>query len=165
MTRLAARLRILSLLYALTFAATFVPALLFPADRALLFSSVIFWGPRAIAITMALLVAVVIRSDRLPLSAVMPIGLAFEVAGSHAITAAEFLNPTALDNLRWPGLSWVKNWPGFAWVRPAGWLVFGAVLVWARAGAVIRAVERRQAAMWVLGMVSSLRSSRICGSQ
>jgi len=110
MTRLAARLRILSLLYALTFAATFVPALLFPADRALLFSSVIFWGPRAIAITMALLVAVVIRSDRLPLSAVMPIGLAFEVAGSHAITAAEFLNPTALDNLRWPGLSWVAVW-------------------------------------------------------
>src|SRR4051794_2427049 len=69
------------------------------------------------------------------------------------------VRPTSLEPRHWSGLSWVRNWPGFAWVRPAGWLAFGAGLVWARAGAVIRAVVRRQAIMWVLIMVSSLGSS------
>ena len=59
----AARLRILALLYAsVFFMAGFFPALLFPADRAMLFSSFTMWGPGVIAIAMALLVAAVIRA-------------------------------------------------------------------------------------------------------
>ena len=68
----AARLRVLALLYALAFfLAGLLPMLLVPADRALLFGSFIQWGPMVIAIAVALLVAAVIRSTRVPLHAVM----------------------------------------------------------------------------------------------
>jgi serine/threonine-protein kinase len=108
----AARLRILALLYAsVYFMAGFFPALLFPADRAMLFSSFTMWGPGVIAIAIALLVAAVIRSDRVPLPVAMTIGLGFEITSSYAIAVAEFLDPTALDmNIRWMGLSWVAVW-------------------------------------------------------
>ena len=56
-----------------------------------------------IAIAVALLVAVVIRSARVPLSAVMNIGLVFEVAGSYGIAAAEFADPGELDMHRGAG--------------------------------------------------------------
>ena len=63
----AARLRVLALLYAFVFfMAGFFPALLFEADRAQLFGSFMLWGPGAIAIVMALVVATVIRSARVP---------------------------------------------------------------------------------------------------
>lgn len=107
----AARLRTLALLYAFVFfMADFFPALLFQADRAELFSSFVMWGPGVIAISVALIVAAVIRSARVPLPAVMNIGLAFEVASSYGIAAAEFLDPTVFMNVHWLGLSWVAVW-------------------------------------------------------
>jgi serine/threonine-protein kinase len=108
----AERLRILALLYAFVFfMAGFFPALLFQQDRARLLSSVVLWGPGVIAIAVALLVAAVIRSPRVPLPAVMSVGLAFEVASSYGIAAAEFLDPMGLNaNIRWLGLSWVAVW-------------------------------------------------------
>ena len=108
----AARLRVLALLYAsVYFLAGFFPRLLFPVPRALLFSNFIMWGPGTIAISVALAVALVTRSTRVPLPIVMTIGLGFEIASSYAIAVAEFLNATALNvNIRWLGLSWVAVW-------------------------------------------------------
>ena len=91
--------------------AGFFPALLFEADRTLLFSRFTLWGPGAIAITVALLVAVVMRSPRVPLPIAMHIALVFEVASCYGIATAEFLDPAAIDvNVRWLGLSWVAPW-------------------------------------------------------
>jgi plasmid stabilization system protein ParE len=108
----ADRLRILALLYALIFfLAGVFPALLFPGDRARFLSSVLQWGPAVLGIVVALIVAAVIRSARLPLTTVMTIGLAFEVTSSYAIAAAEFADPAALDTHRgMMGLSWVAVW-------------------------------------------------------
>lgn len=108
----AARLRVLALLYAFVFfMAGYFPALLFPADRAHLFSSFILWGPGVIAIAVALAVAAVIGSARVPLTAAMNVGLAFEVVSNYGIAAAEFLSPAGLNpEVRWFGLSWVAVW-------------------------------------------------------
>jgi len=102
----------MALLYAAVFfLAGFFPALLFPSDRTRLFSSFVLWGPGAIAIAVALAVAAASRSARLPLSAVMTVGLVFEVVSSYGIAAAEFLDPTALGIAGgWLGLSWVAVW-------------------------------------------------------
>ncbi len=108
----AERLRVLALLYAFVFfMAGFFPALLFEQDRARLLSSVVLWGPGVIAIAVALLVAIILQTSRVPSSAVMTLGLAFEVASSYGIAAAEFLDPMGLNpNIRWLGLSWVAVW-------------------------------------------------------
>jgi hypothetical protein len=73
----------------------YVPALFL--DRARLFSSFLLWGPGVIAIAVALLVAVVIRSSRVPWRGVLNAGLAFGVAGSYGIAASEFLDPTGIS--------------------------------------------------------------------
>jgi serine/threonine-protein kinase len=108
----AARLRILALLYAFTFfMAGIFPALLFPADRARFLGNLVQWVPSVLGILMALLVASVIRSARVPLPTVMSIGLAFEIVSSYAIAAAEFADPMALEEHRGMlGLSWVAVW-------------------------------------------------------
>jgi serine/threonine-protein kinase len=108
----ARRLRILALLYAVIFFfAGYFPALLFPADRANLLSSFVQWGPGAVAIGVALLVAAVARHPRLPLAWVTWLGLAFEVVSSYGIAAAEFLDPSSMDfAARHVGLSWVAVW-------------------------------------------------------
>ncbi len=108
----AGRLRVLALLYAFVFfMAGIFPALLFPSDRARFLGSFLQWGPSVIAIVVALLVAAVIRSARLPLPTAMNIGLAFEIASSYAIAAAEFADPMALEMSRGMiGLSWVAVW-------------------------------------------------------
>ncbi|HSL24461.1 MAG TPA: serine/threonine-protein kinase [Vicinamibacterales bacterium] len=108
----AERLRILALLYAFVFVmAGYVPALLLPAERPRLLSSFLLWGPGVIAIAVALLVAAVIRSARVPLPAVMNIGLVFEVVGSYGIAAAEFLDPMGITiGTGHFGLSWVAVW-------------------------------------------------------
>ena len=60
---------------------------------------------------MALLVAAVIRSARFSLPTVMSLGLAFEIASSYAIAAAEFADPMGLEMHRgFLGLSWVAVW-------------------------------------------------------
>jgi hypothetical protein len=64
-----------------------------------------------IGIVVALLVAAVIRSSRLPVTTAMNIGLAFEVVSSYAIVAAEFGDPQGLEMHRgFLGLSWVAVW-------------------------------------------------------
>jgi serine/threonine-protein kinase len=112
-TQAAVRLRILAYLYAFTFfMAAFLPALLFPADRALLFSRPTLWAPGVIGIAVALLVAAVTKSPRVSLHATMAIGLIFEVVSSYGIAAAEFLDTEAfnMSGHFWMGLSWVAVW-------------------------------------------------------
>src|SRR5437763_10884949 len=108
----AGRLRVLSLLYAFVFfMAGIFPALLFPTDRARFLGSFVQWGPSVIAIVVALVVAAVIRSARFSLPAAMNIGLAFEIASSYAIAAAEFADPMGLEmHGGMMGLSWVAVW-------------------------------------------------------
>src|SRR5438093_9256080 len=94
----AGRLRVLALLYAFVFfMAGIFPALLFPSDRARFLGSFVQWDPGVIGIGVALLVATVIRSARLPLPAPMNIGLAFEIASSYAIAPAELPAPMGLE--------------------------------------------------------------------
>ncbi|HET7904324.1 MAG TPA: serine/threonine-protein kinase [Candidatus Eisenbacteria bacterium] len=108
----ARRLRILAILYAAVFFfAGFFPALLFPGDRARLFSTFAQWGPGVIAIAVALVVAVVTTIPGIPLGRVMLLGLAFEVVGSYGIAGGEFLDPTSIDfSVTHVGLSWVAVW-------------------------------------------------------
>jgi hypothetical protein len=108
----ARRLRILALLYAFVFfMAAFVPDLFLFGAQSRIFLSFEQWGPGAISISVALLVAALTSSSRIPIRAVMVIGLVFQVAGSFGIAAAEFLNPAALDfTAQWVGLSWVALW-------------------------------------------------------
>ena len=107
----ARRLRILALLYAFTFfMAAFVPVLVNPEGRAYLASHPTLWVPGVLFIAVALLVAGLAGSSRLPLTRVMTIGLVFQVAGSFGIAAAEFLDPTGLDADSRLGLSWVAAW-------------------------------------------------------
>ena len=107
----AARLRVLALLYAFVFFMDgFLPALAVPQDRALLFSRFERWGPGAISIAVALAVSALVGSARVPLQLTMNIGLAFEVAASYGIAAAEFLPSPAIDDRHWLGLSWVAVW-------------------------------------------------------
>src|SRR3989449_4782550 len=94
----AGRLRVLALLYAFVFfMAGIFPALLFPDHRARFFGSFVQWGPSVLGIGVALLVAAVVRSPRLPLPTAMNLGLAFEIASSYAIAAAEFADPMGLE--------------------------------------------------------------------
>ena len=106
----AGRLRVLALLYAFVFfMAGIFPALLF--DRAHFLGSFVQWGPGVIGILVGLLVAAVIRSERFPPSTVTNLGLAFEIASSYAIAAAEFGDPMGLEmHSGYLGLSWVAVW-------------------------------------------------------
>jgi serine/threonine-protein kinase len=106
------RLRVLALLYAFVFfMAGIFPALLLPGDRARFLGSVLLWGPGVIGIVVALLVAAVIRGARLSLPTAMNLGLAFEIASSYAIAAAEFADPQSIEMHRgYLGLSWVAVW-------------------------------------------------------
>jgi len=106
------RLRVLALLYAFVFfMAAIFPALLLPDERARFLGNFLQWGPSVIGIVVALLVAGVIRSAHLPLPTAMHIGLAFEIASSYAIAAAEFADPMGLEMHRGMlGLSWVAVW-------------------------------------------------------
>jgi serine/threonine-protein kinase len=109
----AHRLRILALVYAVTFfLAGFLPMVLVPDDRALLAASPLHWVPGTTAILLALLIAYLISTNRLPLPAVMTVGLVFEVIGSYGIAAAEFVTQAGGDELkgRLVGLSWVAVW-------------------------------------------------------
>jgi hypothetical protein len=108
----AARLRILALLYAFVFfMAGIFPALLIPGERAHFLGSFVQWGPGVISIAVAVLVAAVLRSPRLPLSAAMNIGVTFEIASCYGIAAAEFADPMMLETHQgFMGLSWVAVW-------------------------------------------------------
>lgn len=141
----AARLRTLALLYAsVFFLAGYFPALLSAQDRAHLFETFTRWGPGVIAIAVSLIVAVVIRSPRVPLPVVMNIGLVFEVVSSYGIAASEFLDPTGLNmNVRWFGLSWVAVWV----------LLFTVVVPTAPRRAVVAALASVSAVPVVIGLM------------
>src|SRR5436190_1358591 len=104
----ASRLRVLALLYAsVFFLAGLFPALLFEHDRAMFLSRATMWAPGVLSIAMALVVAWIARSPRVPLSVVMTVGLVFEVVSSYGIAAAEFLDSMGVDMTnRMQGLSW-----------------------------------------------------------
>jgi eukaryotic-like serine/threonine-protein kinase len=108
----AGRIRVLAFLYAgVFFLAGILPALVSPEDRARFLGSPLLWAPGVIGIVVALLVAAVIRSPRVPLPTAMSLGLAFEIASSYAIAAAEFADTAGLDAHRgFLGLSWVAVW-------------------------------------------------------
>jgi eukaryotic-like serine/threonine-protein kinase len=93
--------------------AAFFPALLIPEGRQMLFSGPVHWMPGAISIIVALSVAWVIRAARLQPRATTAVMLAFEIASSYGIAAAEFLHPLDLEftfRASWIGLSWVSVW-------------------------------------------------------
>ena len=112
LSQAAHRLTIIALLYAFVFfMAAYFPPLLFEADRKVLFGSVLAWAPSLISIGAALVVAAITRSGRVPVSAIMTVGLIFEVASSYGIAAAEFLDPPKLNAYStFLGLSWVAVW-------------------------------------------------------
>jgi eukaryotic-like serine/threonine-protein kinase len=106
------RLQILAWLYAFTFfMAAFLPRLIFPDERTILFERAVSWVPGTISIAVALSVALVIRTARVRSAAITALALVFEVVGSYGIAAAEFLQPAGLDaGSPWVGLSWVAVW-------------------------------------------------------
>lgn len=108
----AARLRTLAILYSCVFfLAGVFPALLLPGERESFFASFLRWGPSLLGISAGLIVAGVIRSARFSAPAVMNLGLAFEIASSYAIAAAEFADPVGLETHRGMlGLSWTSVW-------------------------------------------------------
>lgn len=115
LSQAAGRLRVLALLYAVVFfIAGVFPMLVFPSDRALLFSQFIQWGPPTIAIVVSLLVAFVIRSRRVTLPTAMKLGLGFEVVSSFGIAVAELIDARGFQGdghvMMAHGLSWVAVW-------------------------------------------------------
>jgi eukaryotic-like serine/threonine-protein kinase len=112
LNRVASRFQILTWLYAFTFfMAAFFPSLLTSALRKGLFADPVNWVPGAVSITMAVAVALIIRTGRLRPAAVTVLALAFEVVSSYGIAAAEFLHPLQFGpSPSWIGLSWVSVW-------------------------------------------------------
>jgi hypothetical protein len=151
MRQSAGRLRVVALLYAFVyFFSGFFPSLLFPAERALLFASPSYWVPGATSIGLALLVAAITRSRRVPLPLIMSIGLAFEVVSSYFIASAEFLlDPRMNDMLgHWMGLSWVAIWT----------LLFTVVVPTRPGRALVAALASAAAVPLVVGFAMATRS-------
>src|SRR5436309_11805730 len=77
------RLRVLALLYAFVFfMAGVFPALLFPDDRARFLGSFVQWGPSVIGIVVAVLVAVVIRSQRVSVPTAIHLSPTYDIVSS-----------------------------------------------------------------------------------
>src|SRR5213596_3725433 len=159
LSQAAGRLRVLALLYAFVFfMAGIFPALLFPGDRTRFLGSFLQWGPSVIGIVVAVLVAVVIRSARFSLPTAMNIGLAFEIASSYAIAAAEFADPMGLEmHGGFMGLSWVAVWV----------VLFTVVVPTAPRRAVLAALADASAVPVIIGLMiaSGATSSRIAPAQ
>jgi serine/threonine-protein kinase len=120
LSRSARRLRILALMYAFTFfMAGYFPNLIFPAERAMMLSSPLYWLPGMLAIAMALVVAALTVYANLPISALMNVGLIFLVLSNFGIAVAEYTHLAHVRNDSWLGLSWVAVWtPLFTVVVP-----------------------------------------------
>ena len=151
----AARLRILALLYAFVFfMAGIVPALLYEEARAEFIASALIWAPGVIGISVALIVAAVIRSGRFSMATAMRIGVVFEIVSSYAIAAGEFGDPVQLEAHRgYLGLSWVAVWV----------VLFTVVVPTAPRRAVIAALASVSSVPVVIGfmMASDVTSLRI----
>lgn len=112
LNRLAARLQILTWLYAFTFfMAAFFPRLILPAQRLILFGHPANWAPGTVSIAVAVTVALAIRFGQWRPATVTVLGLVFEIVSSYGIAAAEFVQPGGLvAGQSWIGLSWVSVW-------------------------------------------------------
>ena len=118
----ARRLRIVMALYAFAFVVSSpITAILSPDDRREFFSSALRWGPSAISIGAALLVAALTWSRRITAGTVLAVGLVFEVIGSYGIAAAQYLDVAVYATAPpWAGLSWVAVWMlGFTVIIPS----------------------------------------------
>jgi serine/threonine-protein kinase len=112
------RLRVVALLYAFGFLmAGVLPALVDPRMRTVYLGEAVHWAPAVVSIAVALLVAAVTLSPRIPAKTFLYVGLVFEVAGSFGIAAAEYLQIAAPlqyqdvgDMIAGFGLSWVAVW-------------------------------------------------------
>jgi serine/threonine-protein kinase len=108
------RLRAMAVMYAVVFfLAAFVPRLTSQAGRTMLVSNVAHWLPGTLAIAFALLVAAIVATPTLQRWAAAALAIAFEVASSYGIAAAELLQPHGgleFGNANWIGLSWVGVW-------------------------------------------------------
>src|SRR5690606_30351363 len=82
------------------------------AERQILFSEPLYWGPGAVSIAAGIAVALVLRLVPLGPPRVAALALGFEVVSSYGIAAAEFLHPHpfAITPPTWIGLSWVAVW-------------------------------------------------------
>ena len=107
----SSRLQSLALLYAFTFfMAGIFPSLVVRDARAMFFSAPMHWLPAVLSITVALLVASILRIGRPQSRPVTALALAFEVVSCYGIATAEFLHPNSLQVGNWIGLSWVAVW-------------------------------------------------------
>jgi eukaryotic-like serine/threonine-protein kinase len=116
----ARRLRVLALLYAFTFfMAGVLPSLLSAQERAHYLQEPTHWAPAVGSIGLALVVAAVTRSARVPLTTVFTVGLIFQIVSCYGIALAEYIQPGRLNAGGWMGLSWVAAWaPLFTVVIP-----------------------------------------------
>ncbi len=114
MDRAAKRLRALALLYAFVFfMATFFPAMIDPAVSES--ESFHDWGPSAISIGMALLVAWMTTRPSISSTTIANGGLVFQVVGSYGIAMAQYWGvyeglEYQKEHLEIFGLSWVAVW-------------------------------------------------------
>jgi serine/threonine-protein kinase len=111
--RSAKRLRALALVYAFVFLMTSFSGL-FLADFSEL-ESFYDWGPSAISIVVALVVAWVTTRPQTTARMLMTVGLTFEVVGSFGIAIAQYWGvyeglDYQMDHLEIFGLSWVAAW-------------------------------------------------------
>jgi serine/threonine protein kinase len=107
----ARRLRIVALLYAFVFLVSDpVTAFLSPGEWDIFVSGVLQWGPSAVSIATALLVAMVTWSKRLDVGTVLSLGLIFQVVGSFGIAAAQYIEVDGYETVPPWGLSWVAVW-------------------------------------------------------
>ena len=107
----ARRLRILALVYAFVFfMSAFMGNLFFAEARAEMLANPGYWLPDLLSIAMALLVAALTLTKKVPLALVMNFGLVFLVTSNYGIAISEYINPERLDRFGWVGLSWVAVW-------------------------------------------------------
>lgn len=105
------RLRIVALLYAFVFLVSDpVTAFFSPGEWDIFVSGVLQWGPSAVSIATALLVATATWSKRLDVGTVLSLGLIFQVVGSFGIAAAQYLEVNGYETAPPWGLSWVAVW-------------------------------------------------------
>ena len=133
MAQSARRLRVVAWLYAFVFTMSApVPALFVPGDRAAFFGTVSRWAPPLVSILTALVVARLTRHPRVSGSTLVALGLAFQVAGSYGIAAAQYLDPQLHATMApTAGLSWVAVWMlSFTVIVPAPprWALAAALL-------------------------------------
>ncbi len=111
----ARRLRVIALIYAAGFLLAEVAVVLFDPVQRVQYAHFYGWGPGAISIAVALAVAVLAGSKRIPPAALMNVGLVFEVVAAYGIAAATYWGvyqglEYEPEHLAIFGLSFVAPW-------------------------------------------------------